>query len=413
MEKKDKNDLSSQVNTLERALGERMLHHGLVIMRQWVAELGMAVYADRIDQLEQNYQRLFDYYLTMDDANRDRLLDEMTGEAYRLEDDIYAEMRIRRGLSPEMHGFNGTNPQSVMRYFSSCVQMQTEDFDWIRTQLQDKEHSTMALLAIAALSSNLRECFSEEAILLLIEAVGAENQVIVSQALGSVILLLAHYDVRIDYFPAIENAFASAINPDSSLALDTLCALVRSSKVNIRDLMAKGELNADDMPDTLKEVLGIDANDDPKRKLASIESWMPDSEREYMAGLVSMFPDTWVYNIIVGEDPQNLRRIQLTYLSVGKMDLLWDDLDVAEQWLANHLVEEQPTPIDYINYAHCCFVRGDRLMAYENYRQARMLCKSAKAFFALFRPDRQLLVDHGVPLEQVYLMEDQLLTISK
>ena len=83
MEKKDKNDLSSQVNTLERALGERMLHHGLVILRQWVAELGMAVYADRIDQLEQNYQRLFDYYLTMDDINRDRLLDEMTGEAYR------------------------------------------------------------------------------------------------------------------------------------------------------------------------------------------------------------------------------------------------------------------------------------------------------------------------------------------
>ena len=50
MEKKDKNDLSSQVNTLERALGERMLHHGLVILRQWVAELGMAVYADRINQ---------------------------------------------------------------------------------------------------------------------------------------------------------------------------------------------------------------------------------------------------------------------------------------------------------------------------------------------------------------------------
>ena len=219
MEKKDKNDLSSQVNTLERALGERMLHHGLVILRQWVAELGMVVYADRIDQLEQNYQRLFDYYLTMDDINRDRLLDEMTGEAYRLEDDIYAEMRIRRGLSPEMHGFNGSNPQSVMRYFSSCVQMQTEDFDWIRTQLQDKEHSTMALLAIAALSSNLRECFSEEAILLLIEAIGSENQVIVSQALGSVILLLAHYDVRIDYFPAIEDAFAASIDSYSSLAL--------------------------------------------------------------------------------------------------------------------------------------------------------------------------------------------------
>ncbi len=414
MEKKDKNDLSSQVNTLERALGERMLHHGLVILRQWVAELGMAVYADRIDQLEQNYQRLFDYYLTMDDINRDRLLDEMTGEAYRLEDDIYAEMRIRRGLSPEMHGFNGSNPQSVMRYFSSCVQMQTEDFDWIRTQLQDKEHSTMALLAIAALSSNLRECFSEEAILLLIEAIGSENQVIVSQALGSVILLLAHYDVRIDYFPAIEDAFAATIDTDSSLALDTLCALIRSSKVNIRDLMAKGELNADDMPDTLREVLGIDENDDPKRKLASIESWMPDSEREYMAGLVSMFPDTWVYNIIVGEDPENLRRIQLTYLSIGKMDLLWDDLEVAEQWLANHLVEEQPTPIDYINYSPLLFCPW---RPFDGVRELSSGTLDHEVGKGIFRPvpteTDNCWLTMVVPLEQVYLMEDQLLTINK
>ena len=47
-------------------------------------------------------------------------------------------------------------------------------------------------------------------------------------------------------------------------------------------------------------------------------------------------------------------------------------------------------------------------MAFENYKQARQMFHSVKDFYALFRPDRGVLVDHGVPVEQVYLIEDQL-----
>lgn len=407
----NKSDLSTQVNTLERALGERMIHHGTKILHQWAAELGMSVYADRINQLDQNYQHLFDYFLTTDDINREQLLDEMTGNAYRIEDDIYADLRIKLGLSPEIHSFNKTNPQSIMHYFSSCVHLQTEDFDWLESCLNDSEHNTAALLGVAALGANLRECFSEEAIMFLINTIRTDNQVIASQALGTVILLLAHYDVRIDFFPLIQADFLDAIG-DGSTAFDTMCALIRSTKINIRDMMAKGELNTEDMPETLKEALGISENDNPADKLHAITSWMPESEKEYMAGIIDMFPDTWVYEAIVGNDPQRMRQMQMTYLSIGKMDLLWDQPDVAEQWLAERLMEEAPAPLDYINYAHCCFLRGDRLMAYENYREARIRCKTAKAFYALFRPDRQMLVEHGIPLEQVYLMEDQMLTIK-
>ena len=49
------------------------------------------------------------------------------------------------------------------------------------------------------------------------------------------------------------------------------------------------------------------------------------------------------------------------------------------------------------------------MMAYENYRQARQLCGSHKEFVALFRPDRKELVDHGIPMEHVYQMEDRLI----
>ena len=42
-------------------------------------------------------------------------------------------------------------------------------------------------------------------------------------------------------------------------------------------------------------------------------------------------------------------------------------------------------------------------------RQARQLCGNVKDFFNLFRPDRRQLVDCGVPVEFIYLIEDQLL----
>lgn len=407
----NKSDLTTQVNTLERALGERMIHHGTGILRQWAAELGMSVYTDRIEQLDQNYQRLFDYFLTVDDANREQLLDEMTGNAYRIEDDIYADLRIKLGLSPEMHGFNGENPQSVLRYFSSCVHLQTEDFDWLESCMDDPERTMSVMLGVAALSSNLRECFSEEAMMFLINAIRSDNQEIASQALGTAILLLAHYDIRVDFFPNIQSNFLDAIG-DGSVAFDTLAALVRSTKINIRDMMAKGEINTDDMPETIKQALGISENDSPAEKIQAITAWMPESENEYMAGLIDMFPGTWVYEAIVGDDPQRMLQMKMIYLSIGKMDLLWNQPEVAEPWLAERLMEDNPKPIDYINYAHCCFLRGDRLMAYENYREARILCKTAKAFYALFRPDRHMLVEHGIPLEQVYLMEDQMLTIK-
>ena len=51
------------------------------------------------------------------------------------------------------------------------------------------------------------------------------------------------------------------------------------------------------------------------------------------------------------------------------------------------------------------------MMAFENYLEARKRCSSAKEFYLFFRPDRRQLVDRGVPVEQVYLIEDQLLAV--
>ena len=397
--------LSEQVNTVERALGERMITHAMVIVRQWANELGDELYAARIDQLEQNYRYVFEYYLSTDDPDRDALLDKMTGEAYRITDDVYAALRIKRGMSPTMHGFNPGNPQSVMHYFSSCVQLQAEDLDWLRQAAQYEHSAAIAIAASAALAQNLRECFNEAAMLTLIDVANTDNGLVADQALANLILLLAHYDVRIDFFPNIQDAFMEPLG-DGTRAFETMCAIIRSTKMNLRDVLASGQLSFDDLPEALKDLLGS-TGDAPD--IESIESWMPASKNEYMAGITSILPDTWVYAVIVGDNAEREEKVALTYMAVGKMDMLWDNMDMAEGWLTQRLCSEQAAPIDYINYGHCCFVRGDRMMAYENYREARNRCKSAKEFFALFRPDRHFLLEKGIPVEQIYLMEDQLL----
>ena len=128
-----------------------------------------------------------------------------------------------------------------------------------------------------------------------------------------------------------------------------------------------------------------------------------------MSGLVQILPDTWVYSVLVGDDVERQQMMEICYLSIGRMDLLWDHTDRAEVWLRQRLRKGDADPLDYINYGHCLLLRGDRMMAYETYKQARQRCKSAREFFALFRPDRHQLVEHGIPVEIIYLIEDQMI----
>lgn len=398
--------LDEQVNTIERALGERMLNHAFIILRQWVKELGFGNYQDRIATLEQNYRYVFDYYLTTDDPDRDELLDKMTSEAYMIADEIYADIRLLRGVSPQMHGFNVDNPQSVMHYFAACVHLQEEDYRWFREVIQDEERQATALVAIAALSTSLRECFSLESMMCMVEAAGSPSDIVAHQAMASLILLLAHYDVRIDFFPSLQDAFMTLIDGNTEHAFQILCSVIRAAKTNLRDLIASGEVSEDDLPEALRELIAQEGNDDG---LQAIVSWMPDSERDYIVGIVSMLPQTWVFDVLVGEDADRQQEVNLLFLSNGHLERMLDSLPTAEQWLLERLRSQDASPTDYINYGHCCLLRGDRMMAYESYRQARTMCSSLKMFYSLFRPDRRMLVDCGVPVEQVYLIEDQLL----
>ena len=123
-------DPEEQRNMLEHALSECMLNHAFIILRSWVDELlskrgedlvRYGTYPDRINSLQSSYDRLFDFYLTTDDPERNGILEEMTRETYRLVDEVYADLRMSRGTAPKMHGFNPENPDSVINYFGVCL----------------------------------------------------------------------------------------------------------------------------------------------------------------------------------------------------------------------------------------------------------------------------------------------------
>lgn len=404
--------LDEQILTIERALGERMVDHALVVVRGWLEELGENnPYEEACLAIGQEYQSVFDEWLTGDNPEREATLDRLTMETYRLVDAVYVALRLHRGLSPEMHGFNADSPQSVMHYFANCVQFSEDDWKWFASTINDEDKAAMGLMAVGALAKNIRECFNEQALYALIDGMNGANDVVAEQCLANLIILLAHYDVRIDFFSDIQNAFMAAIDEmddDGEQAFQTLCALVRSVKSNWREQIASGELKVEDLPEELRNLLELTGDKD---NIEGVMGWVPKSEQDYMQGLIQMLPDTWVFSAIVGDSQERAQQIAIMYLSVGRMDLLWDRIDIASSWLLKHLRKGSQSPMDYMNYGHCLLLQGDRMMAYEYYRQARQLCKGPREFFAIFRPDRHDLVEHGVPMEHVYMLEDKLLRV--
>ena len=394
---------------MEHAMTERMLNHAFVVLRQWAHELGFAPYVDRIHSLEDNYKQLFDYYLVGNDPDRDAIHDQLTTEVYRLGDEIYADMCLKQGKAPEMHGFDCTNISSVMTYFTSCMHLQEEDLDWLVEAANDSEQSAMAFVAVAALSANLRETFNEDALMAMIDIVNASNTATADQALASLILLLAQWDIRVDYFPKMQEAFLEQIG-DGERAFLLMTALMRASNKSIKEMIDTEHITPDDIPEELHDILGEEFSaEDMEKSMDRLSKLMPKTEHAYIEAIVEMLPDTWVFDVIVGEDEQRAVRVDRLYLELGSMCFMWDNLEEAEKWLIDRLRSGVAKPQDYINYGHCCFLKGDKMMAFENYLEGKRLCKSTRDFFDLFRPDRKILVEKGIPLEQVYLMEDHLL----
>ncbi len=67
--------------------------------------------------------------------------------------------------------------------------------------------------------------------------------------------------------------------------------------------------------------------------------------------------------------------------------------------------------VDHLNYGHVLFITGRRMDALCQYQLASQEATSLKEFILFsFRPDRSVLLEHGVSKPDIYLMEDQLIS---
>ena len=401
--------LEEQVNTIERALGECMIEHALVIIRAWLNELGENnPYEEAFSSIQTSYQDFFSRWLTAEDPNAAEQINTLTGDTYQLFDAVYAAIRLQRGLSPDMHGYNAESPQSVMNYFSNSVRLRTEDLDWLHEVLYDEDRMSIALMAVNSLMRSLRGCFNIDAFLALIDGIGSEVEMVSDQCLANAFTLVIQYDVRIPFFPQIQSALTNAIveqGDNSEHAFEVMCAIIRTVMPTGVDAKIEEALNK--LPEMLRDLfqkMGMD------EEAGSITAFVPKTEQEYMAGLVQMFPQTWLYEVMIEGNVEREAEIMALYLKMGNRDLMWEHPEMAEEYYLQVLRSGSNNVNDYLNYAHCLMLKGDRMMAYEYYRQARQLSASTKDFYALYRPDRKLLADCGVPLEYIYLIEDNLLT---
>ncbi len=401
--------LDEQVTVVERALGECMIDTALVVVRAWLNEIGENnPYEEAFTSIQKRYHEIFTQWLNIDVPSSDEELSKITGETYQMVDAVYADIRLLRGLSPEIHGFNHDSITSVMHYFENCVRFRPEDLEWYKEVMNDESKASLALAATSALAHNLRTCFSLEAFLTMIECMSVENETVLDQCISNVALLLVQYDIRIDFFPQIQDAVVNVIgeNDLSEHVFEVLCALVESSSKNWIEEIAKSMFEDNQFPEELKRLMEMSGMGHDSQTFSQL---FPSQEHKYITEVIPLIPQTWLYALIIEGYPSREKALAYVMISAGFRDAMWDHPQIAEKIYLEILRGGTEKPMDYINYAHCLLLRGDRMMAFENYKQARLLCKTSKEFFALFRPDRKNLIDHGIPLEHVYVMEDQLI----
>lgn len=96
--------------------------------------------------------------------------------------------------------------------------------------------------------------------------------------------------------------------------------------------------------------------------------------------------------------------------SIGWCSLMCDDLDAAEKSYARLSALGKEKPIDWMNRGHLCFIRGQRMEAFRFYHRCLLQMPALKDFLKMFRPDRKVLLEKGLPKDEIYLMEDQLIS---
>ena len=112
---------------------------------------------------------------------------------------------------------------------------------------------------------------------------------------------------------------------------------------------------------------------------------------------------------------------ELDMLSQGNLQVMraiaWcafisGDYEQARGYYQKIMASDNRKMIDVMNYGHFLFVQSERAEAFRHYKLALSMNDTLKAFLEVFRPDRRILLEKGIPTSDIYLMEDQLISTT-
>lgn len=414
-------NIQDQRYNVDRMLGERMLRHADTLIRSWAHELDEIEYFARLDRLAEQYDQIWKAYLTESIQNNmagediQNAMNRLTYRYYTLSDEIYDRLRLKNGLAPTMVGFGKDNVESITNYFAQNVHRKDEDLDWLYEISQDEDKQGTAIAAVAALAANLRTGFHEASLLTLLDIAELANPV-ADQALAQAIHVTGQYDIRMDFFNQIGDRWLSLLEKKSEVAQAAIEAIIEQTEGN------------EQLTETW--IFGVVCDTDQKRVRAARAYLKKDMREQAFDGCLmnrtdicgeddELRADMLLYDDLWDEAMEVYQQIELNggmtpqiRFRAGWCALLTGDYETAERYMIARLRDTKHVrKEDYINYGHLCWLKGDRVTAYENYREARRLCGTIKEWKESFCPDRKVISQLGIPLDEVYMMEDRLLKL--
>ena len=220
-----------------------------------VNELQIGMYADRCNELQQNYRLMLNYYADgVIDPERKTIYNKTIARLFSLTSELYEEILFRNPTSYEYHQKRYfpfrlrfslyTDLMDALRYFhnqseliesnntlnDSNIELKRlrRNFEqllpdlfaifWLTTRFENKERDLFRQImspdydgwiekniVVSALTLNLRRMFDEEKLLMLLDCCMSENQKVKQRALVGLCFVLARYNSFLSFFPAIRN----------------------------------------------------------------------------------------------------------------------------------------------------------------------------------------------------------------
>ena len=221
--------------------------------KELVLELQLGEYSDRLEDLQQNYRYLLQYYISgVEDPQRKSVYNKLIAKVFSLDSDLREELLYRNSSNyeysqkryfPHKKRYNTTLELiNALKYFytqSELLKSSEGNHDvelkrlrtnyelllpeffghfWLTTvyrteektlfsQVMEKEYpgNIEKSIAISGLTLNLWRTFDESKLTLLFDACQIEDQQIKQRALVGLCFIMAKYNQFLPYFPSVRN----------------------------------------------------------------------------------------------------------------------------------------------------------------------------------------------------------------